>query len=931
LKKEFLAVFRQQLEVGLILKLYPTVSEEQQRNITQDFEDFIEIYLFESYKEGATGAETLMQSLRWSLAATTEAAQTDNLRILFTSLNQARTGYEKKVKKYIEAHDRFANGKARDWSCPPGVDERIIDGVTGIRLSLESEQTHAANLSLEDQYIQSLAHAFIRKTADGILPTPLFYSMVLKESVPEEWSCRVVSQQIYQLTMTEQAQEEYIRDYIQQEKERLHFIASTLLAKEGASFVELYEAILHGQSSEGKILDYAAAGKFLSETAQQRLLMQPKLAISYMKNLLNSAGFNVELDEKQKEKLPEILEESITRRAKQGAQETLQRVLQMTYDTEQQAIDESRKLGITTESPASEQKDVLMLQDASGMHHDLDLLAINKEELQKRISQQTGMQEDWLSLISMLFMRNNTDGFDLCGVLSAEGFAEIVKDNEGNLDRQKIHNECRALQEQLLTLGLQYRQAHPAHYLHYYAHNQALKDNIKDFILNKINGNFGRDYYRECNFPCQDDLLAEIVHELIRDNRLADKGRTLRDWLIRQGCTQACVELLTNFSPLMTLNSYSTAFLEEAVPAGQCAIVEFLLDKGVYINQQDDSGRTALYEAARRGHQAIVELLLARGANTNVQDRGDNAVLLVAVGQGNRATAELLLKHRADINMKNYSGDTPLFEAIGNGDQAMVKLLLEYGADVNLANKKGVTPLMLATARGDAEILKEVLRAASGDVYRADNNGNTTLSSAASHSHREIEVFLIEEAISGESKSASAVSGRGSDLSAAADGGGAARPTQNAHVTLKMLPEEDRSPLILSGGVGAIHSEPVASKLTEEQKIESFIEYLEGVVQIKNIREDDVKESISALNIRFSDEYLKELFNGESSLNSTVKSLIENLLTQKDGESLEKYQVRPRFPIITAMFYSPTYDKTRLLETIQNIKDPDHSISRKNR
>lgn len=157
----------------------------------------------------------------------------------------------------------------------------------------------------------------------------------------------------------------------------------------------------------------------------------------------------------------------------------------------------------------------------------------------------------------------------------------------------------------------------------------------------------------------------------------------------------------------------------------------------------------------------------------------------------------------------------------------------------------------------------------------------------------------------------------------------------DAHVSLKMLTEKDRPPVMLSGG-GAIHPEPVAPKLTEEQKIESFLAYLKGVVQIKDIREaavEDsiVKESIRELNRQFSDEYLKELFDGQSPLDPKVKGLIESLLPKKDGELLKKYQVKPLLPIFSALFYAPTYDKTRLLEAIQNIKDPDHSISRKNR
>ena len=54
---------------------------------------------------------------------------------------------------------------------------------------------------------------------------------------------------------------------------------------------------------------------------------------------------------------------------------------------------------------------------------------------------------------------------------------------------------------------------------------------------------------------------------------------------------------------------------------GHFAIVEFLLDKGAYVDPESPNGTTALMMAARGGHITIVRLLLDRGADLSVHNR----------------------------------------------------------------------------------------------------------------------------------------------------------------------------------------------------------------------------------------------------------------------------------------------------------------------
>lgn len=88
--------------------------------------------------------------------------------------------------------------------------------------------------------------------------------------------------------------------------------------------------------------------------------------------------------------------------------------------------------------------------------------------------------------------------------------------------------------------------------------------------------------------------------------------------------------------------------LRRATSKGQRIKVIRLIRKGVDINQQNESGLTALICAARGGHTEIVQLLLEAGA---------------------------------EVNAKNYFGWTALMEATLRSHTVIVQLLLDADAE----------------------------------------------------------------------------------------------------------------------------------------------------------------------------------------------------------------------------------------------------------
>jgi len=71
---------------------------------------------------------------------------------------------------------------------------------------------------------------------------------------------------------------------------------------------------------------------------------------------------------------------------------------------------------------------------------------------------------------------------------------------------------------------------------------------------------------------------------------------------------------------MLELSGDETGAIHRAARHDHCAMLQILLDAGVYVDGLDGRGRTALCCAAKEGHIAAVRLLLNANANPNTQD-----------------------------------------------------------------------------------------------------------------------------------------------------------------------------------------------------------------------------------------------------------------------------------------------------------------------
>ena len=182
------------------------------------------------------------------------------------------------------------------------------------------------------------------------------------------------------------------------------------------------------------------------------------------------------------------------------------------------------------------------------------------------------------------------------------------------------------------------------------------------------------------------------------------------------------------------LNNCRSYIDHQAYEACCGRVTEFLIEKKVDLNAQDDQGRTPLHYAASADYASATEKLLAAGANFKAKDKKGRSPLCYAILADNGRTANRLIEAGADIEPEaKTKGEryhtTLLHFAAGSGRNDVVKKLLDAGAELNAANKNGATPLHYAISSRHSETAM-LLIDAGADIHAKNCNGQTPLDCA---------------------------------------------------------------------------------------------------------------------------------------------------------------------------------------------------------
>ena len=204
--------------------------------------------------------------------------------------------------------------------------------------------------------------------------------------------------------------------------------------------------------------------------------------------------------------------------------------------------------------------------------------------------------------------------------------------------------------------------------------------------------------------------------------------------------------LLTTIAAVLLVVTGLAGPIHDAVKNGNIDEVQWQLDAGVDVNEENSNGLTPLHYAASAGHNDIVELLIERGANVNATDSGKGGTPLDYAHWGDQEEViETLNAHNAqrehEKGGKGIGQSSLIHDAALDGDIDEVQRQLDAGVDPNLKSSKGATPLFYAVYGGHLEIV-ELLITRGADVNAVYLN-NSVLDQAHSYDDKEI-VELLE-------------------------------------------------------------------------------------------------------------------------------------------------------------------------------------------
>ncbi|KAB8606249.1 hypothetical protein FH972_025879 [Carpinus fangiana] len=186
--------------------------------------------------------------------------------------------------------------------------------------------------------------------------------------------------------------------------------------------------------------------------------------------------------------------------------------------------------------------------------------------------------------------------------------------------------------------------------------------------------------------------------------------------------------------------------LHAACFSGHVAVVKFLLDEGVSVDESGGRFGCALNAAARRGHESIVTELLARKANVNLTDDGGHGAVYFATLSESSPILRQMLEAGGNPGRITLEGVTALHIATASGFTDGVKLLIESGTSLDVEDGNGKSAISNAARGGHLEIVK-LLQQNGAKCNALSDESSTPLISAACVGHVAVMEFLLDSGI----------------------------------------------------------------------------------------------------------------------------------------------------------------------------------------
>ncbi|KAH7388685.1 ankyrin repeat-containing domain protein [Pyrenochaeta sp. MPI-SDFR-AT-0127] len=206
------------------------------------------------------------------------------------------------------------------------------------------------------------------------------------------------------------------------------------------------------------------------------------------------------------------------------------------------------------------------------------------------------------------------------------------------------------------------------------------------------------------------------------------------------------IQLLMDYgaSPNTTTEPDGMNALHWAAIDGMVDALDFLISKGMNLNNACSRGRTPLILAAEKGHTLIVQVLLAKGAELYRRSVTGGTALTWAAANGRLDTVKFLLQEGIDVDDCDNYGLTALLGASDMGHLEVVEFLLAKGADINRVTiaTKSCSPAMAAATAGHTKVLQALVQHGA-DLKISKSDGTTILEATMLEGHLETVQALL--------------------------------------------------------------------------------------------------------------------------------------------------------------------------------------------
>lgn len=136
-------------------------------------------------------------------------------------------------------------------------------------------------------------------------------------------------------------------------------------------------------------------------------------------------------------------------------------------------------------------------------------------------------------------------------------------------------------------------------------------------------------------------------------------------------------------------------------------VLDYLLNHGADITDQNDFAYTPLILASLTNHPELVQRYLERGDDANAKDADHETALSLAIEKDHTEVVALLRQHGAEE--RDYTGlsdEKSMLSAAEDGALGVILNLQDMGVSLDTEDAKGNTPIMLAAAAGHLGVVR---------------------------------------------------------------------------------------------------------------------------------------------------------------------------------------------------------------------------------